>query len=121
MSLITIFFENKYDIDVPNRPSFTREPNESRQMNLQNSFHFSCSCEACSSTNYPITFNPTLQSLRFVVTDDTCSDDWIAEFKKNCDFIQENCQKFPSRMICNLMDRNLYLLAAIAKNEPFSF
>lgn len=105
-----------------NRPSFTREPNEYRQMNLQNSFHFACSCEACSS-NYPITFNPSLQSLRLVIKEETSPtmEKWIEEFKKNCDFIKENCQKFPNRMICTLMDRNLYLLAAIAKNEPFIF
>lgn len=49
------------------------------------------------------------------------TDEWEKEFNKNCQTIDENRKNFPSHAMCKIMDRNLYLLAAIAKNEPFVF
>lgn len=107
---------------IPVRPSFIREPNESRQSNLKAHFDFECSCEACIKS-YPIAFNGSLNRETLIIKDQLISSttEWKNEFRKNCQMIEENKNKFPSHTLCKLMDRNLYLLAAIARNEPFLF
>lgn len=104
------------------RPSFIREPNDSRQFNLKAHFHFECSCEACME-NYPIAFNQSLRRELLTIRDDLIlsTEVWREEFARNCKIIQENQGKFSTHALCKIMDRNLYLLAAIAKNEPFVF
>lgn len=103
-------------------PSFIREPNESRQSNLKVHFHFECSCEACLKS-YPIAFNTSLSNEVLKIEDGLIisTSTWREEFKKNCRDIEDNHRKFPSHALCQIMDRNLYLLAAIARNEPFVF
>lgn len=106
----------------PCRPSFIREPNDSRQKNLKSHFDFDCSCEACTES-YPIAFNHALRSDFLVIKDGLISSNtaWVNEFRSNCQLIEMQQKKFPSHGLCKLMDRNLYLLAAIARNEPFLF
>lgn len=73
--------------------------------------------------NYPIAFNQSLRRELLTIRDDlTLSTEvWREEFARNCKIIQENQGKFSTHALCKIMDRNLYLLAAIAKNEPFVF
>lgn len=114
-------FVSEYTINYC-RPSFIREPNESRQKNLKSHFHFDCSCEACMNS-YPISFNNALKSDILLIKNGriTSNSEWIEKFKSNCQTILMQHKKFPSEQLCKLMDRNLYLLAAIARNEPFLF
>ncbi|CRK88994.1 CLUMA_CG002773, isoform A [Clunio marinus] len=105
-------------------PSFIREPNDFRQMNLKAHFDFSCSCEACVA-NFPIAFSHPLSREVLTIKDGpiTSNDEWKwkEELKKNYQAIEGNHTKFPSLSLWKIMDRNLYLLAAIARNEPFVF
>jgi hypothetical protein len=104
--------------NVTCRPSFVREPNEMRQTNLKNHFDFECCCEACTA-NYPIAFNSSSKDSLTIDGTSNSTDLWKEEFKTNCREIEENPRKFPSHLICRIIDRNMYLLAAIARNEPF--
>lgn len=73
--------------------------------------------------NYPISFSQPLRKEKLTIQDGliVSSDKWKEEFKRNCRTIENNQQSFPSHTLCKIMDRNMYLLAAIAKNEPFVF
>ena len=101
-------------------PTFIREPNESRQSNLKAHFDFDCSCEACEK-NYPISFSHSSSRDRLEISESfiKSTEPWQEEFHKNCREIEENQRKFPSHLVCKIIDRNMFLLAAIARNEPF--
>lgn len=73
--------------------------------------------------SYPIAFNQCMLKEILIIENKLISSThkWIEEFKRNCNFIEENESRFPSYALCKVMDRNLYLLAAIARNEPFIF
>lgn len=73
--------------------------------------------------SYPLAFNQCMSKEVLVIEDKLISSthEWKEEFKRNCNFIEENQSKFPSYTVCKIMDRNLYLLAAISRLEPFLF
>lgn len=73
--------------------------------------------------NYPISFNQPLRREQLTIQDGliASTDEWRKEFKSNCRTIEDNHKTFPSHALCKIMDRNMHLLAAIAKNEPFMF
>lgn len=73
--------------------------------------------------NYPISFNQPLRREQLTIQDGliASTDEWRKEFKSNCRTIEDNHKTFPSHTLCKIMDRNVHLLAAIAKNEPFMF
>lgn len=104
------------------RPSFIREPYDSRRSNLKAHFDFECCCEACEE-NYPIAFNHTSNKDRLTISEAVIksTEQWKEEFKNNCRDIEAHQRKFPSNFVCKIIERNMFLLAAIAKNEPFVF
>lgn len=96
-------------------------PYDNRKMSLKQNFHFICGCEACSyPENFPINFNNSLQEIK-MSSSGFMLNDLIEEFYRNCSKIDKNLGKYPSPSLSSLMDRNLYILAVIAKNEPFIF
>lgn len=40
------------------------------------------------------------------------------ELKRNCAYIEKHFRSFPNYEVTKLMERNFYLLSAIAKNDP---
>jgi len=104
-------------------PSFIRAPSEWRQEDLKVHFDFICACEACQQS-YPLSFNNSIFGDALLLPEGrmpASTIEWQQEFRRNCRAIEENQSKFPSAWLCRIMDRNLYLLAAIARNEPFMF
>lgn len=85
-------------------------------------FDFLCSCEACHK-QYPVAYSHGISTDKLKIKDGLIKStaEWEEEFKKNCQLIADNHSKFPSHWLCKIMDRNLFLLAAIARNEPFIF
>lgn len=80
-------------------------------------YEFFCSCEACAN-NYP---QLTFPFADFGEFDRTSIDELKKKFKTNCKVIAENPEKSSKMKIVKLIVQNYYLLAAIAKSDPFIF
>lgn len=108
--------EINHQLFVCYREDFHHCPHKQRRDELLKSYRFSCKCEACRR-NYEL-----LEDLP------RCDDDFqeppalsikcslkslVDEYHKNCSYINENFNKFPSYELCSLIDRNQQLLNSI--------
>lgn len=95
-------------------------PREIRQENLIDEYGFLCCCEACSG-DYPTSAIYPWTGIPIVINELSKVDEWKKEFKKNCLKIVKYQNILSHSELCLFMMRNVYLLVAIAKTEPFIF
>lgn len=79
-----------------------------------------CCCEACTR-DYPTSAIYPWTGIPIVISEASKVDEWKVEFTENCLEIVENQHVLSHSELCLIMMRNLYLLVAIAKTEPFIF
>lgn len=95
-------------------------PREIRQQNLQDEYGFMCCCDACTG-DYPTSAIYPWTGIPVVISEFSKAVEWKTEFAENCLKIVENQDVLSHSELCLIMMRNLYLLVAIAKSEPFIF
>lgn len=95
-------------------------PREIRQQNLHDEYGFLCNCEACIK-DYPASAIYPWTGVPLVIGELSNADEWRKELKKNCIKIVKKQDSWSQSELCLLMMRNVYLLTALAKTEPFIF
>lgn len=97
------------------RSNFMASPKPERQLELQNSYRFKCSCEACYK-NYPTLYELPSTDVNFSEPSQAIASAESAkiEFQANCNYINKHIESFPNFEICTLMDRNRLLLESLA-------
>ncbi|KAG4075534.1 hypothetical protein HA402_003359 [Bradysia odoriphaga] len=94
-------------------------PREIRQQNLKDEYGFVCCCDACAG-DYPTAAIYPWTGIPLVVKESEVSE-WKEEFTRNCLKIVKKQHVYSHSELCLIMMRNVYLLVAIAKTEPFIF
>lgn len=102
------------------RYSFLTHSLKDRQEYFNKIYTFQCACNAC------VKDYPQLSQLRkfdqtFIETD--IKNDSLNEakerYKKNCEYISANMERYPCYEICSLMNQNYRLLHSIGNQLPF--
>lgn len=107
--------EKGQQLFVSYRSKFMATPKPERQLELQNSYRFKCSCEACTK-NYPTLYSLPSTDGSFSEPSQAIASTESAkiEFQANCKYINERIESFPNFEICTLMNRNRSLLESLA-------
>lgn len=98
------------------REDFHHCLSQQRREELLTSYRFLCKCEACRR-NYELLKDLPRYDDEFQEPQEignNCSlKTLVDEYRKNCSYINENINKFPSYELCSLIDRNQLLLNSI--------
>lgn len=98
------------------RGDFLYFPRSDRQSELLRSYRFLCECEACLGNYEMLKLLPKYDN-EFeeppALNLNSSLDSIITEYRKNCSYIDENSNIYPSYEICSLIDRNQQLLNSI--------
>lgn len=107
--------EKNQQLFVGYRGDFHSRSRSDRQKELLWSYKFKCECEACVN-NYETIENLPKYDESFKPPKESKNEDIksiLAEYDKNCAYINENHIKYPSYELCTLIDRNQQLLNSI--------
>lgn len=100
------------------RTTFIQESREIRQQHFMDRYGFQCSCEACER-NFNCLSLREIINLRIYRPEFLSIEESKNKFKENCEILMQH-QKYDYEML-KITFENMYLLAIIAKAEPFIF
>lgn len=102
------------------RENFFYKSISKRKTELYHSYNFKCNCEACIQDYPKLNKLPKLdKNLVISVSKLQSCEDIIAEYRKNCHYINKNHLKYPSFEMCMLIERNYELLNYIVSQDTF--
>lgn len=102
------------------RYSFLTHSLKARQDYFNSIYTFQCGCNACKSDFPELAKLPKFDD-KFIEPDvkKLSAAASAEQYKKNCKYIVDNMDKYPSFEICTLMVQNNQLLHAIGNKFPF--
>ena len=102
------------------RYSFLTHTLEQRQEYFSKIYTFQCGCSACIK-NYPKLMELPKFDDNFILKDMKNASTKTAkeQYKKNCQYIQDNMTQYPCFEICSLMVQNYHLLHSIGNKMSF--
>lgn len=106
--------EKNQQLFICYRENFLETGKRERQADIQTTYGFKCSCEACAH-DYPIIDYLPSDNTDLNFPEITSMEKAMEEFRRNCDYINQNAEKYPSLELCKLIQRNVKLLDYIAE------
>lgn len=115
---VTRPIEKNQQLFVCYRENFHHIDRTTRQADLNLAYKFLCKCEACENDYEKLDKMPRCDKKLKISSSDSLPLDMIMdEYKRNCDYINANYQKYPCYELCRLIERNYDLLNYIECNS----
>jgi hypothetical protein len=95
------------------RFSFLTHTLQERRDYFNKFYEFKCNCNACESDYEMLSLLPKFDAKFEIKSEPETVEETMELWKKNCDYIKANIERYPSFEICFLMEQNYRLLHLI--------